>query len=80
VPAGEVLSFPRGEAGAHQIVNHTKETVRFLAVSTNGDPDVVLYPDSNKVGAVERLPRGGGFVGFFRVGDSVDYFEGEQGP
>jgi len=80
VPAGEVLAFPRGEVGAHQFVNRTGETVRFLAVSTNGDPDVVLYPDSDKVGAVERLPLGGGFARFFRVGDSVDYYDGEQGP
>ena len=47
-----------GEAGGHQLVNRTEETVRFLAFSTSGEPDVVIYPDSGKVGAFERLPRG----------------------
>ena len=77
---GEVVSFPRGEAGAHQIVNRTAETVRFLAISTNGEPDIVLYPDSGKVGAAERLPGGGGFRKLFRLADDVDYYDGEQPP
>lgn len=77
---GEVVAFPRGESGAHQIVNRTAETVRFLAVSTNGDPDIVLYPDSGKVAAAERQPRGGGFRKLFRLEDEVDYYDGEQPP
>ncbi len=77
---GEVLSFPRGEAGAHQLVNRTPETVAFLAISTHGEPDVVLYPDSNKVGASERLSQGGGLRTFFRLDDAVDYYDGEQPP
>jgi uncharacterized cupin superfamily protein len=75
---GEVISFPRGEMGAHQIVNRTTETVRFLAISTNSEPDIVLYPDSGKVGAAERLP--GGFRKFFRIADAVDYYDGENPP
>ena len=77
---GEVVAFPRGESGAHQIVNRTAETVRFLAVSTNGDPDIVLYPDSGKVAAAERTPSGGGFRKLFRLEDEVDYYDGEQPP
>lgn len=77
---GEVVSFPRGEAGAHQLVNRSSLPVRFLAVSTNGDPDIVLYPDSGKLGACERLPRGGGLRAFFRLEDVVDYYEGEDAP
>ncbi|HEX2161463.1 MAG TPA: cupin domain-containing protein [Thermoleophilaceae bacterium] len=77
---GEVVSFPRGEEGAHQVVNRTDSTVSFLAISTNGEPDIVLYPDSNKVGASERRPQGGGLRTFFRLDDVVDYYEGEQPP
>jgi uncharacterized cupin superfamily protein len=77
---GEVISFPRGELGAHQIVNRTAGTVRFLAASTNGDPDIVFYPDSHKLGAAERLPKGGGLRTFFRIADEVDYWEGETPP
>jgi uncharacterized cupin superfamily protein len=78
VEPGEVLCFLRGERGAHQLVNDSDEPLRFLAVSTNGEPDLVLYPDSGKVGAAERQPDGGGFLGFFRLGDAVDYYEGES--
>jgi len=77
---GEVVAFPRGEAGAHQIANRSSRTVRFLAISTNGEPDIVLYPDSGKVGAAERLPGGGGFRKLFRLEDEADYYDGEQPP
>jgi uncharacterized cupin superfamily protein len=80
LPQGEVVAFPRGERGAHQLVNRTEETVRFLAVSTSGEPDVVLYPDSGKIGAFERLPQGGGLFKLFRESDAVDYYEGERPP
>jgi uncharacterized cupin superfamily protein len=77
---GDVVGFPRGEAGGHQLVNRTSTEVRFLAVSTSGDPDVVIYPDSQKVGAFERRPTGEGLHALFRIGDAVDYYEGEQPP
>jgi uncharacterized cupin superfamily protein len=77
---GEVLAFLRGEQGAHQLVNRTDRTVRFLAFSTNGEPDVVLYPDSGKICAAERRPEGGGIREFFRLTDAVEYHEGEQPP
>jgi uncharacterized cupin superfamily protein len=77
---GEALRFPVGEEGAHQILNRTEETTTFLAISSSGRPDIVVYPDSDKIGVGERLPRGGGLRGFFRRDDAVDYFEGESGP
>lgn len=80
VAEGEVLSFPRGEEGAHQLVNRGEAPVRFLAISTNGDPDLVVYPDSGKLGAGERRPRGGGLRKWFRLDDAVDYYDGEQPP
>ncbi len=77
---GEVIAFPRGETGVHQIVNRTPETVRFLAFSSSGEPDVVVQPDSGKVGAFERRPDGGGMRIWFKGDDAVDYWEGEQPP
>jgi uncharacterized cupin superfamily protein len=77
---GEALRFPLGEAGAHQITNRTDGTVTFLAVSSHGRPDVVVYPDAGKIGVGERLPRGGGLRAFFRRGDAVGYWEGEEPP
>jgi uncharacterized cupin superfamily protein len=77
---GEVVAFPRGEGGGHQLVNRTDATVRFLAFSTHGEPDVVIYPDSGKIGSNERRPEGGGFMTMHRLGDAVDYYEGERPP
>lgn len=75
---GDVLHFPLGEAGAHQVLNRTEETVTFLAISSHGRPDVVVYPDSDKISVGERLPRGGGLREFFHRGAGVDYFDGEH--
>lgn len=75
---GEVISFLRGPEGAHQVINDTEETVSFLAFSEQGDPDIVMYPDSGKLGAFERRPEGGGLYKLFRLEDEVDYWEGEK--
>jgi uncharacterized cupin superfamily protein len=77
---GEAVHFPLGEAGAHQLRNETDERVRFLALSSSGRPDVVVYPDSNKVGVGERLPRGGGMRAFFPADTAVGYWHGERPP
>ena len=77
---GQAVSFPAGSEGAHQLHNATDEVVRFLALSTNGEPDVVLYPDSGKVSAAERQPDGSGMKLFFREADAVDYWDGEDPP
>jgi uncharacterized cupin superfamily protein len=77
---GEVVPFLRGEKGAHQLVNRTKDAVRFLAFSTNGEPDIVIRPDSDTPGAYERRSDGGGLRAIFRSADAVDYFDGERPP
>jgi uncharacterized cupin superfamily protein len=63
-----------------RLVNRGGETVRFLAISTSGMPDVVLYPDSGKLGAFERRPEGGGLYELYRRSDAVDYLDGEKPP
>jgi len=75
---GETVAFPRGEQGAHQLVNRSSEPARFLAVSTNGEPDIVLYPDEDKLGAAERRPDGSGLRRFFFLEQSVDYWDGVE--
>jgi uncharacterized cupin superfamily protein len=77
---GEVVRFPAGEDGAHQLVNDGAGTVRFMAVSTHGQPDVVLYPDEGKIGPAERRPDGSGLKLYFRLDDAVDYHEGLTPP
>ncbi|HEY5193477.1 MAG TPA: cupin domain-containing protein [Solirubrobacteraceae bacterium] len=77
---GEVIAFPRGELGGHQLMNRTSSTVRFLSFSSSGEPDIVIYPDSGKLGAFERLPQGDGLRAMFRMADTVDYHDGERPP
>jgi uncharacterized cupin superfamily protein len=45
LPAGAVVAFPRGQAGAHSLVNRSDAPVRYLVVSTTHRPDVLEYPD-----------------------------------
>jgi uncharacterized cupin superfamily protein len=77
---GDVVRFPAGADGAHQLVNDTDADVRFLAISTHGRPDVVLYPDEGKIGPAERRPDGSGLKLFFQLGDAVDYDAGITRP
>jgi uncharacterized cupin superfamily protein len=73
---GEVVCFRVGEEGAHQIVNRTEESVRFLAIS-NQQPDIMVRPDSGSVSVVERRPEGGGLSLNFSIADSAGYFDFE---
>jgi len=77
---GEAVRFPLGPEGAHQLHNPTAEAVRFLAVSSHGRPDIVVYPDSNKISAAERDPRAEGIKVYFDRADEVDYWQGEEPP
>jgi uncharacterized cupin superfamily protein len=72
---GDVVCFPRGKAGAHQVWNATDAPIRVLMLSTLLAPDVVEYLDSGKISALdakgERLFR-------MRLGQEVEYWEGED--
>ncbi|HEV2811655.1 MAG TPA: cupin domain-containing protein [Solirubrobacteraceae bacterium] len=46
----DVVFFPKGPEGAHQIRNDTDETARVLMWSTVVLPSATAYPDSDKVG------------------------------
>jgi uncharacterized cupin superfamily protein len=76
---GEVVAFVVGEEGAHQILNDTDRTVRFLSFS-NQHAEVCVYPDSGKIGAYGREPDGSGMRLLFREADAVDYHDGEEPP
>jgi uncharacterized cupin superfamily protein len=79
---GEVVAFPTGEEGAHQVANRTEEPVRVLILSTMIAPEVSTYPDSGKLMAATRAPgaAGEGFQEHYRRGDATDYWEGEEPP
>ncbi|MGH3130396.1 MAG: cupin domain-containing protein [Gaiellaceae bacterium] len=47
---GDVVSFPVGPDGAHKLTNRTESQVRVLMLSTQHEPSVAVYPDSDKIG------------------------------
>lgn len=79
---GEVVAFPRGEAGAHQVINRSDGPVRVLLLSEMNAPDVVVRPESNKISAFGRPPgaAGEGFHDVYFRRDAVDLWDGEQPP
>ena len=79
---GDYATFPAREEGAHQLINTSDSALRYLCFSTMTEPDVMVYPDSGKVGVFVGAAPGGSkekrtVSGFFRQGDEVDYYEGE---
>jgi uncharacterized cupin superfamily protein len=76
---GDVVHFPRGPEGAHQVINRSDEPARFVIASSNASPEIVEYPDSGKIAAASRLDsqRGERLWSVLRF-EEVDYFEGER--
>jgi uncharacterized cupin superfamily protein len=72
---GDVVCFPRGKDGAHQITNPTDEPVRVLMLSSLIAPDIVEYLDTGKIGA--RSVKGERIL-LSRPGPDLDYWEGEE--
>jgi uncharacterized cupin superfamily protein len=70
--AGDVVGFAQGEAGAHTFTNSGDAPAR-IAIFSTLRPGTALYPDSDKIGAGPREDRR-----YFRRGDAVDYWDGEQ--
>ena len=54
--------------------------MRFLAISTSDAPEVVVYPDSGKIGCFERRSEGGGLYELHVRENAVGYYDGESSP
>jgi uncharacterized cupin superfamily protein len=81
---GELVPFPRGPEGAHQVQNQSDQVARVLMLSEMNAPELVVYPDSEKAGVLSRAPGSLGdedeLAKWFRLDDAVDYWQGEQPP
>ena len=76
VERGDVVCFPAGPDGAHQLVNRSESPARTLMFSRSRVPSVSVYPDSDKIGVwpgdeVNDL--------VFRRGSAVPWSDGEEG-
>ncbi|MFE8071890.1 cupin domain-containing protein [Marinobacteraceae bacterium S3BR75-40.1] len=80
IAAGCIVSALVGQA--HQIINTGEQPLRYLAISTMVEPDIIEYPDSGKFVAFAGSAPGGDWAHrtFSHIGyekDRVDYWEGE---
>jgi uncharacterized cupin superfamily protein len=71
---GDVACFQRGPAGAHQVSNRTDDPARILMLSTMLKPEILEYPDSDKVAARDAK---GERLFLSRRGEPADYWDGE---
>ena len=74
---GDYIAFPPG-LEAHQLINSSNTPLRYLCLSTNDGPEIVIYPDSDKLGALNIDPP---IRVVFKRSDAgssaADYWEGE---
>lgn len=83
VAAGDYLALPVGPEAGHQLTNCGSTDLVYLCFSTMIEPEVVLYPDSDKVGAFTGSAPGGdaqerSLIAFYRKGENVPYLDGEE--
>jgi uncharacterized cupin superfamily protein len=77
LPAGSLMCFPRGPAGAHQVACHGEQSARVLMWSSAQEPAVAVYPDSDKIGVWPGNPDDDVMVR--RADGHINYFDGESG-
>jgi uncharacterized cupin superfamily protein len=72
----DLVFFPRGPSGAHQVRNDTHAPVRVLMWSTIVHPTATVYPDSDKI-AIWTGNREDDVI--VQRASTVDYWHGEPG-
>jgi uncharacterized cupin superfamily protein len=76
----DYASFPVGPGQAHQLLNTGSVPLRYLCFSTLHGTDVVGYPDSRKIAALAYGPGSEQWARHMaREGESLDYYDGEDG-
>lgn len=69
---GDLVCFPAGPAGAHQLMNRGDGSCRVVMFSNVAQTNVIMYVDSGKVGV-----RAGHVRGNYDVAADLDYWHGE---
>ncbi|MDH0868076.1 cupin domain-containing protein [Mitsuaria sp. GD03876] len=79
IKAGDMIFIPTGPEYPHHIINTSDAPLRYLSISTMEQPEICVYPDSNKFLA-EQAPRGAEpvFEAIRKVGEGdLDYWHDE---
>lgn len=67
--AGDLVAFPDGPDGVHQLINESAAVTRVLILSTMREPYGCAYPDRRKPSTLG---------GVFKLAETVDYWDGES--
>jgi uncharacterized cupin superfamily protein len=83
VSEGDYVALPARAEAAHQLITSSESVLRYLCFSTMIEPDVMVYPDSGKVGIFGGAAPGGRkekrtFSKFLRCDADVGYYDGEE--
>lgn len=83
ISRGDYVALPAGPAGAHQVINSSDAPLSYLCFSTMAEPDVLIYPDSDKVGLFAGAAPGGPkdkriLQKYLRSDAEVGYYDGEE--
>ncbi len=83
VSEGDYVALPTKAEVAHQLINSSEAVLRYLCFSTMVEPDVMVYPDSGKLGIFGGAAPGGSkekrnFSKFLRGDAEVGYYDGEE--
>lgn len=75
--AGDTIFIPPGREYPHQIINTSNAPLKYLSIGTRDQPEVVLYPDSDKVLTAAADGSAEGFRRMHSLADDLDYWAGE---
>jgi uncharacterized cupin superfamily protein len=77
---GDYVHLPAASGNAHHVINTSDKDLEYYCFSSIVLPEIVLYPDSNKIGTMASKASAEGerefSVAFLRH-ETVDYWEGE---
>ena len=81
VRVGDFISLPP-EGPNHQLINTGSEDLEYLCISTMIEPDITIFPDSEKVIAFAGSGPGGDksartFNGIYKSSSAVEYYDDE---
>jgi uncharacterized cupin superfamily protein len=77
--ADDYVALPADERGAHRVVNDSDDPLTYLAISTMNEPDVTVYPDTDRIGVFAGSPPGSDeertVHGYYRREDTDSYWD-----
>jgi uncharacterized cupin superfamily protein len=75
ITKGDLVCFPAGPDGAHKVTTTGAEAAHIMMWSPKANPEVAVYPDSDKIGVFTDNPKD--HFRFLRSDADVPYFDGE---